>query len=150
MYVSSLLLLSEHMWHKAFLMGYSMRLELTLVSSINDLWLVKLVYIGVVVPLSWSVFTLVCFKNKINKFKKYKSLHGPSYFKIYPYSFFGPITTIFIYNEVIFDFFFMILTEILHNIYEFKRNLEYLPVGSFSAINKRRVIFSIWPFINSC
>ena len=40
---------------------YSMRLELTLVSSINDLWLVRLVYVGVVVPLSWSVFTLVCF-----------------------------------------------------------------------------------------
>ena len=35
--------------------------------------------------------------NKINKFKKYKSLRGPSYFKIYPYSFFGPTTTIFIY-----------------------------------------------------
>ena len=51
----------EHMWHKAFLMGNSMRLELTLVSSIIDPWLVKLVYIGVVVPLSWSVFTLVCF-----------------------------------------------------------------------------------------
>ena len=51
----------EHVWHKAFLMGYSMRLELTLVSSINDRWLVKLVYIGVVVLLSWSVFTLVCF-----------------------------------------------------------------------------------------
>ena len=51
----------EHVWHKAFLMGYSMRLELTLVSSTNDPWLVKLVYIGVVVPLSWSVITLVCF-----------------------------------------------------------------------------------------
>ena len=53
MYVSSLLLSS--------LMGYSIRLELTLVSSINDLWLVKLVYIGVVVPISWCVITLVCF-----------------------------------------------------------------------------------------
>ena len=42
-------------------MGYSMRFELTLVSSINDPWLVKLVYIGVVVPLTWGVFTLVCF-----------------------------------------------------------------------------------------
>ena len=51
----------EHMWNKAFLKGYSMRLELTLVSRINDLWLVKMVYIEVVVPLSWSVFTLVCF-----------------------------------------------------------------------------------------
>ena len=51
----------EYMWHKAFLMGYSMRLELTLVSSINDLWLDRLVYIGVVVSLSWGVFTLVCF-----------------------------------------------------------------------------------------
>ena len=51
----------EHMWHKAILMGYSMRLELTLVSSINDPCLVRLVYIGVLVPLFWSVFTLVCF-----------------------------------------------------------------------------------------
>ena len=50
----------EHMWYKALLMGCSMRVELTLVSSINDLWLVRLVYIGVVVPLSWSVFTVVC------------------------------------------------------------------------------------------
>ena len=49
--------LSSHMWHKAL----SMRFELTLVSSINDLWLVRLVYIGVVVPISWSVFTLACF-----------------------------------------------------------------------------------------
>ena len=39
----------------------------------------------------------VC-ENKINKLKKYKSLRGPSYFKIYPYSFFGPTTTIFIYT----------------------------------------------------
>ena len=38
-----------------------MRHELTLVSSINDLWLVRLIYIGDVVPLSWGVFTLVCF-----------------------------------------------------------------------------------------
>ena len=36
-----------------FLMGYLMRLELTLVSSINDPWSVRLVYIGVVVLL-WS------------------------------------------------------------------------------------------------
>ena len=48
------------MWHKTFLIGYSMRLEVILVSSINDLWLVKQVYIVVVVSLSWSVFTLVC------------------------------------------------------------------------------------------
>ena len=48
----------EHVWHKAFLMKYSKKLELTLVSSINDPWLVRLVYIGVVVPLSWNVFTL--------------------------------------------------------------------------------------------
>ena len=33
-------------------------------------------------------------KNKIDKFKKYKSPCGSSYFKIYPYSFFGPTTTI--------------------------------------------------------
>ena len=51
----------EHMWHKTLLMEYSMRLELTLVSSITDIWLVRLVYIGVVVSLSWRVFTLVCF-----------------------------------------------------------------------------------------
>ena len=29
------------MWHKALLMGYLMRLELTLVSSLNDLWWVR-------------------------------------------------------------------------------------------------------------
>ena len=39
-------------------MGFSMRLELTLVSNINDLWLVRLVYIGVIVPLLWSVSIL--------------------------------------------------------------------------------------------
>ena len=80
--------------------GYSMRLLLTLASSINDLWLVKLVYIGIVVPLSWSVFPFVCFTcllNKINKLRKYKSLRRPSYFKIYSYSSFGPTTTIYIY-----------------------------------------------------
>ena len=37
----------EHMWHKALLMEFSMRLELTLVSSLNDLWLVKWLYIAV-------------------------------------------------------------------------------------------------------
>ena len=44
---------------------------------------------------SWkhTYIEFVC-KNKINKFKKYKSLRGPSYFKTYPYSFFGPTTTI--------------------------------------------------------
>ena len=51
----------EHMRHKVLLMGYLMRLEPTLVSSINDPWLVKLAYIRGGVPLSWSVFTLVCF-----------------------------------------------------------------------------------------
>ena len=49
------------MRHKALLMGFSMRQELTLISSKNDLWLVSLVYIGVVVPLSRSVFTLIYF-----------------------------------------------------------------------------------------
>ena len=73
MYVSSFLLSSDNVRPKAFLKGFSMRLELTLVSSINDPWLVRLVFIGVVVLLSWSVF------------------------KIYPYSFFGPTTTIFMY-----------------------------------------------------
>ena len=33
---------------QGLLMGCSIRFELTLVSSINDPWLVKLVYIGVV------------------------------------------------------------------------------------------------------
>ena len=42
-------LVREHVWHKVFL-RCSLRLELTLVSSISDPWLVKLVYIGVVVP----------------------------------------------------------------------------------------------------
>ena len=51
----------EYVWHKVIFIWYSMRLELTLVSSINDSWLVKLVYIGVVIPLSCSVFTLVWF-----------------------------------------------------------------------------------------
>ena len=44
------------MRHKTLLM----RLELTLVSSLNDFWLVRQVYIGVILILSWSVFTLVC------------------------------------------------------------------------------------------
>ena len=30
----------EHIWLKALLMGYSIRLELTLISSLNNLWLV--------------------------------------------------------------------------------------------------------------
>ncbi len=42
----------EYMWPKTLLMGYSMRLELTLVFSLNDLWLVRRVYIGVILPLS--------------------------------------------------------------------------------------------------
>ena len=46
----------EHMWHKAFLMGYSMTLELTLVSNMEN-----------------------------TKYKKYKSLCGPSYIYIYIY-----------------------------------------------------------------
>ena len=58
---SACCLCSDHMWHKALLMGYSMRLELNLVSSLNDLWLVRQVYIGIILPLSWSVFTFVCF-----------------------------------------------------------------------------------------
>ena len=43
------------MRHKTLLMGYSMRLELTLVSSINDLWLVRLFIFG-----SLSLFPGVC------------------------------------------------------------------------------------------
>ena len=46
-------------------MGYAKRLELTLVSSINELWLVKLIYVEDVIPLTWSVFTLVCFTRLI-------------------------------------------------------------------------------------
>ena len=62
MNVSILLLSSENICGtRPFLLGFSMRFELTLVSIINDLWLVELVYIGVFVPLSWSVFTLICF-----------------------------------------------------------------------------------------
>ena len=42
-------------------MGYSMRLEITPVSSMNEFSLVGLVFIRVFVPFSWTVFTLVCF-----------------------------------------------------------------------------------------
>ena len=49
----------EHMWHKALLMGYLMRLELTLVSSLNDLCLVKLVYKRVILPLECVYFGLL-------------------------------------------------------------------------------------------
>ena len=41
----------EHMWHKALLMGYSMRLELTLVSSLNDF---QYVWAGFI----WRLFSL--------------------------------------------------------------------------------------------
>ena len=48
-------LVREYTWHKALLMGYSLRLELTLVSSLNDLWLVRRVlYWG------YSPFFLEC------------------------------------------------------------------------------------------
>ena len=50
-----------YMYVSSLLIVYSMRLELTLVSSINGLWLVRLGYIVVSFTLSWSVFTLVCF-----------------------------------------------------------------------------------------
>ena len=42
-------------------MGYSMRLELTPVSSINDSCLVEVVFIRIFVPPSWSMFTLPFF-----------------------------------------------------------------------------------------
>ena len=45
----------------ALLMGYLIRLELALVSSLNYIWLVKWVYMGVILSLSWNMFTLVCF-----------------------------------------------------------------------------------------
>ena len=33
----------------------------TLVSSLNELWLIRWVYIGAILSLSLSVFTLICF-----------------------------------------------------------------------------------------
>ena len=64
----------EHVWHKAFYMGYSMRLELTLVSSINESCLVgpvfirvfgafflECVYFGLLYPsLIFDMFIVVC------------------------------------------------------------------------------------------
>ena len=50
----------EHMWHKALLMGYSMRLKLTLVCSLNVFPLV-MGFVQVILSFSKSVFTLVCF-----------------------------------------------------------------------------------------
>ena len=44
----------ENIWYKALLMGYSMRLELTLVCSLNDFQLVMYLYRG---P---SLFFLEC------------------------------------------------------------------------------------------
>ena len=44
------------------------------------------------------IYIYIYFKiRRSMKSKKYKSLHGPSYLKIYLYSFFGHRTTIFIY-----------------------------------------------------
>ena len=83
--------------------GYSMRLELTLVSSINDLWLVTLVYIGVVVPLSWSVFTLVLFTRLFLKYILILSLdlQQPSlYIYIYIYKYIYIYIYIYIYTCV--------------------------------------------------
>ena len=56
-------------------MRYLMRIELTRVSSINDLLLVKLVHVGIVVPLSWGVFTLVCF-TRLNSLQLLIGLYG--------------------------------------------------------------------------
>ena len=50
----------EHIWHKAFLMGYSMRLEHTRVCSLNVFQLV-MGFHGGHFSLFLSVFTLVCF-----------------------------------------------------------------------------------------
>ena len=44
------------MWHKALLMGYSMKLELTLVSNLNDF---QLVWVGFIWR-SFSLFPRVC------------------------------------------------------------------------------------------
>ena len=44
---------SEHMWHKALLLGYSMRLELILVSSLNHFQLVRKGFIWeIILPFS--------------------------------------------------------------------------------------------------
>ena len=70
-YVSSFFLSSEN--------RYSMRLELTSVSSINESCLVGLVFIRVFMPFSLSVFTLVCFAKK----------NSLIYISIYPYIYMG-------------------------------------------------------------
>ena len=44
MYVSSLLLSSEHIWHKALLMGYSMRPQITHICRLNDFQMVMGLY----------------------------------------------------------------------------------------------------------
>ena len=59
----------EHMGHKALLMGYSMRLKLTLVSSLIDFQLVRLgytpfflecVYFGLLTPLLYLICLSLC------------------------------------------------------------------------------------------
>ena len=62
----------EHVWHKAFLMGYSMRLELILVSSINASIIYKYIYIlfyrllGWLIysPYSWSLYVIICLSRR--------------------------------------------------------------------------------------
>ena len=44
------------MWHKGLLMGYLVKLELTLVSSLDYLWLVRWVYIWVILPFLECVY----------------------------------------------------------------------------------------------
>ena len=91
----------EHVWHKAFEWGTQWDLNSLLFSEFKSHWVA---YLKGLVSHMFSdesskletYIEHVC-KNKINKFKKYKSLRGPSFFKIYPYSFFGPTTTIFKY-----------------------------------------------------
>ena len=56
------------------IIGYSMRHELILVSSINDSCLVRLVYIGGAIPLSWGVFTLLYFTHLLYLICLYLSL----------------------------------------------------------------------------
>ena len=55
MYVSSLMLPSEHVWHKALLMGYSIRLELNRVCSLNRFPLVIVCFYEY-----WSFLFLEC------------------------------------------------------------------------------------------
>ena len=102
-----------------------------LVSSINDPWLVKLVYIGVVVPLSWSVFTLVCFYIYIYIYIRAvkMSLHEFVFAYVYTYA-----------SEYIY--------KVLHNkLFIYKQNLTWKPTAHTSIFYLALsvvLLFSIW------